>query len=306
MTVIVREFRPEDASAVCEVLRAVVPHGVTTPESVLFDLATAHPAARRRLLIAERAGEVAGTAVAAVVYDAREPRQASIAVQVLPEHRGRGVGGLLTRTAEEHLTTEGATTLFSWVADEPASRAFAVRRGYRPSRTAHFQRLALDDDALPELPARAPGVELASAAEFADDPRPLYRADAEATSDEPSDVAVDFDDYDDWLRHTWCHPLLDRRLSTVVLVDGEVAAFTAAQSDGATRYMSGMTGTARAHRGRGYAKLAKVDSLRRARAAGHTEAFTANDSGNGPMLAINRWFGYEICSTEVRHVRTLD
>jgi hypothetical protein len=23
------------------------------------------------------------------------------------------------------------------------------------------------------------------------------------------------------------------------------------------------------------------------------------------MLAINRWFGYEICATEVRHVRTL-
>lgn len=28
-------------------------------------------------------------------------------------------------------------------------------------------------------------------------------------------------------------------------------------------------------------------------------------AGNGPMLAVNRWFGYEICATEVRHVRKM-
>lgn len=149
------------------------------------------------------------------------------------------------------------------------------------------------------------GVELRTAADFEADPRPMFRADAEATSDEPSDIGAHFDDYDDWIRHTWNNPLLDRGLSSVVLVDGEVAAFTAAQSDGGTRYMSGMTGTLRAHRGRGLAKLAKADSLRRARAAGYTDAFTSNDADNGPMLAINKWFGYEICATEVRHVRTL-
>jgi hypothetical protein len=66
-----------------------------------------------------------------------------------------------------------------------------------------------------------------------------------------------------------------------------------------------MTGTAREFRGRGLAKLAKNDSLHRAREAGITEAFTGSDAQNGPMLAINKWFGYEICATEVRHVRTL-
>lgn len=35
------------------------------------------------------------------------------------------------------------------------------------------------------------------------------------------------------------------------------------------------------------------------------EAFTANDAGNEPMLAVNKWFGYEICATEVQHVREL-
>ncbi|MEJ8634040.1 GNAT family N-acetyltransferase [Streptomyces sp. MS2.AVA.5] len=305
MTVIVRDFRREDASAVCRVARGVLPYEVTTPEAVVFDVERANPAKHHRLLVAERDGELVGTASAAVAYDATEPGVSSVAPLVLPGHRGQGVGGLLLRTAEEHLAGVGAATVYAWVADEAASRAFAEQRGYRPSRSAHFQRLDLANGTLPPLPPLPAGVELRTVADFAADPRPMFRADAETTSDEPGDVSVDFDDYDDWLNHTWHHPLLDHELSTVVMVDGEVAAFTAAQSDGGTRYLSGMTGTLRAHRGRGFAKLAKSDSLRRARAAGYTEAFTRNDADNGPMLAVNTWFGYEICATEVRHVRGL-
>lgn len=66
-----------------------------------------------------------------------------------------------------------------------------------------------------------------------------------------------------------------------------------------------MTGTLRAYRGRGLAKLAKTDSLRRARAAGCAEAFTGNDGENGPMLAINAGLGYGLASLEWRYVREL-
>lgn len=84
-----------------------------------------------------------------------------------------------------------------------------------------------------------------------------------------------------------------------------MAAFSAANTDGLTRYWSGMTGTRRAYRNRGLAKLAKTDSLHRARAVGYTDAYTGNDADNGPMLAINTWFGYRICATEVRHVHNI-
>src|SRR5581483_645238 len=107
-----------------------------------------------------------------------------------------------------------------------------------------------------------------------------------------------------WIEESWKHPCLDLDLTTVAVVDGRPAAFTVAYTDG-TRYFTVMTGTARAFRGRGLAKLAKNDSLHRARAAGFTEAFTGNDAGNGPMIAINKWFGYETCATEVRYVREL-
>ncbi|MFJ3164033.1 GNAT family N-acetyltransferase [Streptomyces kanasensis] len=306
MSVIVREFRPEDAPGVTRVRRACAPYVVTTPASVLFDVVASPPARRYRLLVAERDGEAVGWAGAGITHESPEPGQGHVSAGVHPDHRGRGVGGRLLAAAEEHLVAAGARAAHTWVADRPECRSFAERRGYLSARTMRYQLLDLAAAALPDpAAALAPGVELRTAADFAADPRPLFEADAEVAADEPTDVPVVSDDYAGWLRDTWGDPLLDQRLSTVVLVDGEVAAFTAAHTDGATRYVSGMTGTRRAHRGRGLAALAKTDSLRRARAAGFRSAYTSNDSTNAPMLAVNRRLGYRVCATEVGHVRTL-
>ncbi|MFF9349772.1 GNAT family N-acetyltransferase [Streptomyces sp. NPDC014734] len=305
MTVLVRDFLPTDAAAWARVGHAAMPYLVTVPEQAVFDLACAHPDEHRRLLVAEEDGEIVAIARTGLVHESPEPGQAFCDPYTHPDRTGRGAGGLLLRTAEEHLAREGARAVYSWVLDTPSNRAFAERRGYAPSRSAHFLRLDLAGGPLPPLPSLPADAELRTGADFADDPRPLFVADAEATADEPSDTPAELDDYEDWLRRTWRHPALDHELTSVVVVDGEVASFTAARTDGGTRYMSGMTGTVRAHRGRGLAKLAKADSLHRARAAGYTDAYTGNDADNGPMLAVNRWFGYEICATEVRHVREL-
>ncbi|MFE4455309.1 GNAT family N-acetyltransferase [Streptomyces sp. NPDC056796] len=303
MTLRVRDFRPADAEAWVRVRRAALPFMVTTPEQVLSDLADAHPDRRYRLLVAEEDGELIGTAQVGVSHESPEPGQGFCNPYVHPDRRGRGAGALLVRTGEEHLAGAGVTAVYTWVLDEPANRAFAAKHGYVPRRPAHFLRLGLADGPLPPLQELPAGVRLLTAADFEDDPRPLFEADAETTADEPSDTPVEFTDYEHWLATTWRRPGFDRALTTVVTVDGQVAAFSAAETDGLTRYWSGMTGTRRAFRGRGLAKLAKNDSLHRARAAGYTDAFTGNDAANAPMLAVNRWFGYEICATEVRHVR---
>ncbi|MFG2956853.1 GNAT family N-acetyltransferase [Streptomyces sp. NPDC048291] len=308
MTVIVRDLRPDvrsDAEGFARVRQLALPFILFTPESLVHDLTHTHPDARFRQLVAEEDGEVVGTAQVGLAHESTEPGQGFANVYVHPEHTGRGVGTLLARTAEAHLSAAGASTSYAWVLDAPANRAFAERRGYRASRSAHFLRLDLAHGTLPPPRTPPPGVELRSGADFAADPRPLFDLDAETTLDEPSDIDTEFADYEAWLDGTWRHPLFSRELTSVVLVDGRPAAFSAARTDNGTRYGTVMTGTARAFRGRGLAKLAKNDSLHRARAAGFTRAFTGNDSGNGPMLATNKWFGYEICATEVRYVREL-
>ena len=308
MTVIARDLNPDvraDLDGFVQVRRLALPYMLFTPESVAFDIAHAHPEARLRRLVAEEDGEIIGTAQVGIAYESPEPGQGFVNVYVHPGRTRRGAGALLVRAAEEHLAAEGAVRLYAWVLDAPDNRAFAERFGYTASRSAHFLRLDLAHGTLPPLQDLPTGVEIRPGSDFADDPRPLFELDAEATLDEPSDIDTEFTDYEAWLDETWRNPLFSPELTSVALVDGRPAAFSAARTDGGTRYGTVMTGTARAHRGRGLAKLAKNDSLHRARAAGFTEAFTGNDAGNGPMLAINKWFGYETCATEVRYVREL-
>jgi GNAT superfamily N-acetyltransferase len=308
MTTTVRDLRPgvrADAEGFARIRRLALPYYLVTADSLAYDLAHAHPDSHYRPLVAEEDGEVTGTAQVGIVHESPEPGQGYVNVYVHPERTGRGAGSGLLRAAEEHLAAQGATRLFAWVLDEPRNRAFAERHGYRAGRSAHFLRLDLAHGTLPPRRPLPPGVELRTGADFADDPRPLFELDAETMSDEPSDISYAFTDYEAWVVETWRHPLFSPELTSVAVVDGRPAAFSAARTDGGTRYGTVMTGTARAFRGRGLAKLAKNDSLHRARAAGLTEAFTGNDTGNGPMIAINKWFGYEICATEVRYVREL-
>ncbi|MFS4096257.1 N-acetyltransferase family protein [Streptomyces sp. AF1A] len=308
MTVIVRDLRPDvpaDTEGFAQVRRLALPYILFTSESVRHNAVHLPAEARYRPLVAEEDGEVIGTAQVHLAHDSTEPGQGLLNIYVRPDRTGRGAGGLLLRAAEEHLAAQGATRLLSWVLDEPANRAFAERHGYRGSRSAHFLRLDLARAALPPLPDTPPGVELRTAADFAGDPRPLFELDAETMQDEPGDVDFAYTDYEAWLEQYWRHPLLDRDLTVAACAGGRPVAFSVAYTDGGTRYSTAMTGTARDHRGRGLAKLAKLHSLHRARAAGVTEAFTGNDAGNDPMIAINMWLGYETCATEVRYVREL-
>ncbi|MFI6854874.1 GNAT family N-acetyltransferase [Streptomyces sp. NPDC050416] len=307
MTVIVRDLRPEvraDAEGFSHTRRVALPYMLSTPESVVHTLTHAHPDAHFGQLVAEEDGEIIGTAQISVAHESPEPGQGSANIYVRPDRTRRGAGSLLLRTAEERLASLGVRKLFAWVLDEPDNLAFAERHGFRASRSAYFMRLDLAGGTLPPRQDPPAGVELRTAADFVDDPRPIFELDAVTVSDEPSDIEAEFTDYEAWLDQNWKHPLLNRELTSVAVVDGRPAAFSVAHTDG-SRYGTAMTGTARAFRGRGLAKLAKNDSLHRALAAGYTEAFTGNDTGNEPMIAINKWFGYEISAKEVRYVREL-
>ncbi|RZS32789.1 acetyltransferase (GNAT) family protein [Herbihabitans rhizosphaerae] len=284
-------------------MRAGVPHlAIGRPEMFLWLVENAPAAQRLRAFVAELDGQVVGVVRANLHNETSEPGQASANLTVHPDHRGKGAGTALITRAEEYLREIGATQMYSWAVDEPRALAFAERHGFRLGSAATFQRLDLTGE-LPAIPATPDGISLATAADYADDPRPVYDVDVEATLDEPSDV--DAVSYSDWLAMHWERPDLDRELSVLAVADGVIVAFTSAMTDGRTRYFSGMTGSRRAVRGQGLAKLVKAHSLHRARAAGYTEAFTGNDLTNQPMLAINRWFGYQPAQGERRAIRDL-
>lgn len=254
-------------------------------------------------------GGLVGCADIGLIADSGTPGQGFVQTMVLPAAQRAGVGGALVAAAEERLRAMGAVRAHTWAADDGVAPDFAERRGYRCLRRARILGLDLATARLPAPPAPLPeGVVLCTPAEVAGeagDLRPLYEADVECAADEPGAAASVRLPYEVWLRHNWLRPDWDARLSSVVLVDGAVAAYSVAQTDGVDRCWSGMTGTRRAFRGRGLAALAKADSLRRSRAAGYRHAFTGNDAANAAMLGINRRLGYTVVASQWRCAKTL-
>ncbi|MGW4895440.1 N-acetyltransferase family protein [Kitasatospora sp. NPDC004240] len=304
MTLTIRDFRPEDAEASSAAHSAGREHLLLTPE--VFVWLTGHQAAdtHYRTFVAELDGRVVGSVRCGVVTGTTTKGIGFANGSVLPEFRRRGAGRGLLAAAEEHLRAHGVVELHTWVDEVEDSRAFALAAGYEEGRTAHFggRDLTLP---LPERTAPPEGVELRPVTEWADDPYPIFLVEADAARDEPGEVEMDAADYQDWLATVWARPDLDRALTMVAVVDGVPAAFSAVQSDG-DRYWSAFTASRREFRGRGLAKLAKLESLHRARAAGLRRAYTSNDATNAPMLAINAWLGYERCASERKFIKRLD
>ncbi|GAA2782973.1 GNAT family N-acetyltransferase [Kitasatospora sp. CM 4170] len=304
-TLTIRDFRADDAEAAAAAHRAGRDHLVLTPE--VFTWLNGHQpeGAHYRCLVAELDGRVVGSVRCGVVTGTTTRGVGFANGSVLPEYRRRGAFTALLAAAERHLAEQGVVEVHSWVDEEPGSLAFAAARGYTGGRQAYFggRDLALP---LPEAPAPPAGVELRPASDWVADPYPIFLVEADAARDEPGEVEMDAADYEEFLNGDWARPDLDRDLTVVAVVDGEPVAFSAAQTDGVDRYWSAFTACRRAFRGRGLSKLAKLESLRRAREAGYRRAYTSNDATNAPMLAINAWLGYERCASERKFTRRLD
>jgi GNAT superfamily N-acetyltransferase len=305
MTSSLRTATLDDALAYDSVRRAVLPHHVATAASVRHRWETMPEAARHLVLLAEIDGAVVGAGRANLNTWTSEEGAANALVMVHPDHRGRGVGANLYDSLEWHLRDVGARRVEGWSADDEASGAWCSNRGYERTHEIRFSRLDLSDlEKLPPVPAMPDAVTVKSFAEAG--PEAAHALDAETTLDEPGDMTFDQIGYDGWLTEVWNNPLIDRDASTIVLVDGEPAAYTLIAADrDAGRAWSGGTGTLRRYRGRGLAKIAKSVALRRAAESGITEAFTSNDEVNAPMLAINEWLGYRPCGRQWSHIKTL-
>ena len=90
-------------------------------------------------------------------------------------------------------------------------------------------------------------------------------------------TAIDAVEYEQWVRDYWEHPDLDLELSRAAVVDGRAVAVAYVMVDvESRRALNAYTGSLRAYRGRGFARLAKLGVMRqladaRDRAPAHRE-----------------------------------
>jgi GNAT superfamily N-acetyltransferase len=212
-----------------------------------------------------------------------------IDVVVVADHQRQGLGTQLLTRGLAHVGEIGVGTVRASSVDGPAQRAICDRFGFAERHASSTS--ALDPRTVDPLPVPE-GVVLTSFGEI-DDPRPLYELDLEVSRDIPGDESLDAMTFEQWSVRFWHSVFADDEASLAAYVDGELAALTMLRVDRpSARAFNNITGTRRAYRGRGLARLLKTHSLQRAAAAGATIAFTNNDETNAPMLAVNHALGY--------------
>ncbi|NUS00477.1 MAG: GNAT family N-acetyltransferase [Kribbellaceae bacterium] len=210
-----------------------------------------------------------------------------ITVQVPPADRGRGIGSALLSAVTDRARELGAGRLLVAVADD--STGFAERHGFTVGR--RMTHSAADLTAAREPLPVPEGLRLATYEEL--EPRQLYDAEVQVRDDDPSGLSSG-PAYDEWVQTQWANPDTRYDLSIAVLDGDRVLSFVTTTADPDRGVIwSNLTGTIPSARGRGLAKVVKSAALARSRDAGFTVASTGNDAANEPMLAVNRWLGYQ-------------
>jgi GNAT superfamily N-acetyltransferase len=292
----------DDVPAAARLIRRAEPDRVLTPEGMLHFARSVPERAQRRLWKAVEGGGLIAWAAVGLNWESETEGDAYVNLLVDPEHRRRGIGSTLWPLLEERLAAIGAKRVSAIGAEEPASHAFATARGFRETFRLRVSRLELAG--LPAPPPLLDGFELRPLSAYADDPRPVWELDNEATRDMPLDQPIGEVPFEEWLERYWRMPMFDFESSVVLLADGEPASFTIVASDPETRRCdTGMTGTSRRFRRRGYAELVKRHALARAHASGIEVAFTMNDETNALMLKVNERLGYRPSSARVTFSR---
>ncbi len=299
----IREAVIDDVPAFDRIRRAIYPWHIASigAQRNWFRAVTPDQKPARPLAVID--GEVVGFAMGGIRTSTVEPGVASMYVNVEPEFRGRGVGSALYDLVVSHLDSLGMTKILANVADAPEAHKFATDRGFRQGHSDRYS--GLDPRQLPPMPPIPADVTLLPMS--TQKPEALYALDVAAGVDEPGEVSMDGIPFDDWMLRIWHNPDQDLDISTVALVDGVLAAATFMEVNrDSGRAWTTFTATLREYRGRGLAKLVKSRTLRELAAAGVTEALTANDFTNKPMLAVNDWLGYQPVGRYWTYVRTLE
>jgi GNAT superfamily N-acetyltransferase len=284
MTVSIRTGHLDDIAAAVPLLNEIDPTRVRTEAGSRHRLLESPPEARRAWWAARDGDTLVGWATAGVDHET-SVRSGYVNVAVLPTHRRQGIGSAMLEHALIHL--EESPRIQSDTVD--AGRSFAERHGFRHTHTRRVS--GVDPRAVDTGELDSGGARIVSLRDVG--PEQTFAVDAESVLDEPGDDVIDALDYEQWVRDYWEHPDLDLDVGCAAVEDGMAVAVVYVVVDlGSRRALNSYTGTLRAYRGRGLARLAKLGVIRRLAQLGIELVLTENDETNAPMLAINERLGY--------------
>lgn len=304
----IRPFERDDAAAIVSLLQELEPQWITTLDGFLHSLDTEPKRAQRSDWVAAEGGELVGWGTAELNWAVERDDLGGLWLGVREGSRRCGVGARLYDAGAAHLAELGAGTIESWV-DGDLGRRFLGARGFAPDRTERTWALdprTVDLDGLAglELERVRDGFRVVTLADLRDRIDDVYPLWAEAVADIPADEPETNISLDEWRHGELSKPDLSWEGSVVVLHDERPVALSWINADPQTgRAEHELTGTLRAFRRRGLARLAKLATIRWAVEHGITAMQTGNDSANADMLALNEHLGYRPMAPYTRMVK---
>jgi GNAT superfamily N-acetyltransferase len=299
---VIRRYEAADADAAAAILAAGTPW-LWTAAGLRHRPATVPTRARHASWVATTtANEIAGWAESEFDWTAERDDVGRLYVYVAPAHRSQGLGSSLFERTVGHLLERGARELRTW--SLPESDGFPERRGFARTRLERLSAVdprTVDTSPLDSLPG---GVRVTALTSLEDRLPEVHAVFAEAAADMPADHAESRIPFDEWLAETIGDPDLTHEGSFVTLVDDRPAALSFLKVDAVRRLAEQeLTGTARAYRRRGLARVAKLAVLRWAAAQGYTRVSTGNDETNAGMLLLNVGLGFRPFAVETEWVK---
>lgn len=265
-------------------------------------------------LVAELDGQVVGRAAAGMMHRHTPPGDMRCSVVVGPEFRGRGIGSTLWEGLQPALAERKPAHLrVNGNADDPASVAWAERRGFRVTHRHLFQALDLTAfDAAPwasrlaDLEARGYRFVPFAAIRSPEAEATMHRLDHEYSRATPSPEECTYLDFDAW--RTWAFDsegAFPEGWTVLLAPGGEWAGFTfmqreSAGGDAAHIFLTGIT---EGYRGMGLSVPLKVASAANAARLGIRRMTTLNHVANERIVAINREIGFRVEQDILRLVK---
>ncbi len=216
------------------------------------------------------------------------PDEFEAAIHVHPDARRRGLAAALLDDLRRHAA--GARLVGETRSEE--GLAFALARSFVV--VGHEADVALDLATARPAPAEAPpGVTIVRRADAPGLERAMYGVALEADLDIPADEPRGPGTFDEWFALNLGRPARRPELTFIAREADVVVGYAILHAGPGDRCDHGMTGVARAARGRGIARALKLAQIAAARDAGFRLLVTSNELRNAPIRHLNETLGYQ-------------
>ncbi len=264
----IREYEDADAEEGSALIAEHSPW-FSTAAGTRHRLASVPPRARRKIWVAEADGRIVGWGEAEFDWATEVEDAGGVWVIVHPDHRRRGLGSALFEQGAAHLRSHGARELRSWADTESAP--FLERRGFVAGRVERLSALDprnVDTSRLDETPSRRAG-RLRSPSCSTGFPTCTRCTPRRQPTCPPTTRRRTCRSTSGWTRRSGVPTSTATSASSCSSTTGPAALswVYADRSHGLADH--DLTGTARAYRRRGLARLAKLDCRSPLRRGGH-------------------------------------